>query len=493
MTIPSPFIDPESGNIKDSIIVDKFSFLLPSKAFKIRYTISKGREFPITYEFLLRILNIYGPLKIDVLATFFGFSVSEIVIELNKLINEGFINKSSNSNEIQLSIQGQKLFVDGKPEIVKIEDRNDLFSIELISFNLVRPLKTLGRQAFINLKLTHSEAEKASRSSEKAKQTFIDSYYQYIDKGNDDQTRFRNSIRKIDSITTLYNFATELRADLELKLSPKLEVELQLPKLSDFKHTSDILRIIRRQTRDILSNTIENNQFSIIDFSKIYEDESENLLKQHIAIDKKFMFSSYIKNVFIEQKKSYICSNTLPIIGSPLLSYNFITITDKIKNIQEIGSNNTPIFWIRPGYPFWARSQESIENLNISKKDIKPENSQMILLTDQKNSGLNGWDAKKRYKYYFDSIIEFKDTNIFNNIEIIISPNRFVCAMYYYSIKDNLYQIPIGLFSTNNKIITKFQLFIKKYLYNRLNKVLEGSPYWGDRLDDAFNEFICVD
>ena len=489
MTINSLFIDPESGKRSDSAIIDTFSFLLPCKAFNIKYTISKGKNFPITYEFILRFLDVNGSTKIDILANYFGFSATEIATELDKLLTEKYIEKNENKNEVQLSKQGKKLFVDGKPELVKIEDKNDKFSIELISFNLTKPQKSQHRQAFINLKLTHSETEKASLSNEKAKESFRNGYYQYIDKGNNDDAKDRQQIRKIDSITALYPFSMELRANLELKLSPSLEADLQLPKLRDFNDPSQILRVIRRQAKDILSSSYyDDTRISISDFVVICENDKEDFISQYITTDKKFQFTSYIKDVFVEQKKKYRTQDSQPILGSPLLSSNFEEIIKLIKLIkltQKNEEDSSSLFWIRPSYPFWARSEEALENMNKAKNEMGSEN-QMILFTDQQNAGANGWDAKRRYKYYFGSIIGFKDTPIFQNIEIILSPHKFVCAMYYHTIEGSIYRIPFGLLSMNPEIVKKFQNFVKLLLGNKLNKILHGEPPWGQNLEDAF-------
>jgi len=488
MTINSLFIDPESGKRSDSAIIDTFSFLLPCKAFNIKYTISKGKNFPITYEFILRFLDVNGSTKIDILANYFGFSATEIATELDKLLTEKYIEKNENKNEVQLSKQGKKLFVDGKPELVKIEDKNDKFSVELISFNLTKPQKSQHRQAFINLKLNSSETERVALSNEKAKESFKNGYYQYIDKGNNDDSKYPQRIRKIDSITALYPFSMELRANLELKLSPSLEADLQLPKLKDFNDSSQILRIIRRQAKEMLSNSSNDTESSISTFVDIYEDEKENFIRQYITQDKKFNFTPYIKDVFIEQKKKYRIQDTQPIIGSPLLSSNFEEIIELIKLIKLTQKNEgdiSPLYWIRPSYPFWARSEEALENMNKAKNEMGSEN-QMILFTDQQNAGANGWDVKRRYKYYFGSIIEIKYTPIFQNIEIILSPNNFVCGMYYHTIKDYIYRIPFGLLSKNPEIVKKFQNFVKLLLGNKVNKILHGEPPWGQNLEDTF-------
>ena len=257
MVIDSPFIDSETGDKNDYAVIDKFSFLLPCKAFNIKYTISRGYQFSITYEFILRFLEIYGPIKIDILGDYFGFSASELAIELDKLINESYIEKTNRTNEIQLTRQGKELFIEGKPELVKTENVIDIFSVELISFNLIKPQKSPYRNAFINLKLTHTEAQRASHSNKKAKESFKNGYYQYIDNKKGEETNFKSSIRKIDTVTALYNFPAELRANLELKLSPNTELELQLPRLQEFNDPSKILRVIRRAASDILSDKKE--------------------------------------------------------------------------------------------------------------------------------------------------------------------------------------------------------------------------------------------
>ena len=493
MLIYSPFIDSETGDKNDYAVIDKFSFLLPCKAFNIKYTISRGYQFSITYEFILRFLEIYGPINIDILGDYFGFSASELAIELDKLINESYIEKTNRTNEIQLTRQGKELFIEGKPELVKTENVIDKFSVELISFNLIKPQKSPYRNAFINLKLTHTEAQQASHSNKKAKESFKNGYYQYIDNKKGEESNFKSSIRKIDTVTALYNFPAELRANLELKLSPNTELELQLPRLQEFNDHSKILRVIRRAASDILSDKKNIDKGNVSLFSQIYENEHESLIGQYITKDNRFRFTNYIKDVFVEEIKQYRTPDTYAILGSPLLSHNFQAVINLIKTAMITDENDyktLDLLWLRPSYPFWARSKDALENLNTAKREFKIDNNRMILFTDQKNSGAKGWDAKRRYKFYFDSIIEFKDSTFLENIEIIILLNKVVCAVYYHNIGDYLYRIPFGLISGNLDVIKKFQKYLKMHLENRLIvDVLDDNNENNKALKDIFMPF----
>jgi DNA-binding Lrp family transcriptional regulator len=216
----SPFFDPESGEQYDAIVVDKFSFLLPCKAFSIKYTISKGYDLAITYEFILRFLQINGPTEIDILRKYFGFSSQEIAIELNKLINEGYIEKNVHTNEIKLTSQGIGLFIDEKPEIIKTENVTGKFSVELISYNFVKSQKSSHINAFISMNMTQAEAQAASNSKAKAKSSFVNSFHQFTESNYGKEDGFRRNLRKIDNITALYSFPAEIQANMELKISP---------------------------------------------------------------------------------------------------------------------------------------------------------------------------------------------------------------------------------------------------------------------------------
>jgi len=485
----SMFIDPENDEILDSAIIDKYSFLLPCKAFNIEYTISKGKEFPITYEFILRYLNLNGPTNVDSLGAYFGFSSNELATELEKLINEKYIVFDSRTNVVQLSMQGKDLFIDEKPELVKIEDRKDRIAVELISFNLVKPQSSPHRHAFINLKLNNSEAERASHSNELAKEAFINGYYKYIDRGDENDHIYQQSIRKIDSITALYNFPIELRANLEMKITPGLDIELQLPKLYEFNEQRKILIAVRRQAKESIQEGNEDRTSHVNNFLNIFENEDNKFIGNYVTKDMRFMFALFIKDVFIKRIKAYPVPETQLLLGSPFLSLNFNNLLTAIKLINLTGKNEddiNPIFWIRPSYPFWGRSQESVENLNKIKNELEG-NNQLLLFTDTKNAGVNGWDAKRRYRYYFDSIIEFENISEIQNIEFILSPNKFVCAMYYHSIKGILYKIPFGIISMNEKIVIDFQKYLSRKLKDKLNRVLIGKPFWGGTIADAFN------
>ena len=98
--------------------------------------------------------------------------------------------------------------------------------------------------------------------------------------------------------------------------------------------------------------------------------------------------------------------------------------------------------------------------------------------------------CKKTNKFYFDSIIEFKDSTFLENIEIIILLNKVVCAVYPHNIGDYLYRIPFGLISANIDVIKKFQKYLKMHLENRLIvDVLDDNNENNKALKDIFIPF----
>lgn len=464
----SPFFDPESGEQYDSIVVDKFSFLLPCKAFNIKYTISKGYDLAVTYEFILRFLKINGPTEIDILRQYFGFSSSEIVIELNKLINDGYIEKNVHTDEIKLTSQGKDLFVEDKPEIIRTENVTDKFFVELISYNLVKSQKSSYINAFINMKMTQAEAQAAANSKAKAKDSFKNGFYQFTESKGGKEAGFRSNLRKIDNITALNSFPAEIQANIELKISPSLDLELQLPKLKDFKDSSKILRVIRRAANSVSSGQKHIDKSNLQNFVDLIQDE--NLISGYMTKDNRFLFLNYIKDVFISQGREYEYPNTKSIIGSPLLGQNFQDILNLVKaaKLTDETDEKPDMLWLRPSYPFWGRSNESIENINITKRELKEDGGRFVLFTDKDNAGIKGWDARKRYQYYFDSIIEIDRIPELENIEIILMPGEFVCSLYYHSIKDNPYRIPFGFISTHLSIVEKIQNRLTQYLNGKI-------------------------
>lgn len=464
----SPFFDPESGEKYDTIVVDKFSFLLPCKAFSIRYTISKGYDLALTYEFILRFLKINGPTEIDILRQYFGFSSSEIAIELNKLINDGYIEKNVHTNEIKLTSQGKELFVEDKPEIIRTESVTDKFFVELISYNLVKSQKSSYINAFIDMKMTQSEAQAAANSKAKAKDSFKKGFYQFTESKGRKEAGFRSNLRKINNITALNSFPTEIQANIELKIAPSLDLELQLPRLKEFQDPSKILRVIRRSANNVSSEEKYISKSNLQNFVDLIQDE--NLVSGYMTKDNRFLFLNYIKDIFLNQSREYEYPNTKSIIGSPLLGQNFQDILNLVKaaKLTDETDEKSDMLWLRPSYPFWGRSKESIENINITKRELKEDGGRFVLFTDKENAGIKGWDARKRYKYYFDSIIEIDRIPELENIEIILIPGKFVCSLYYHFIKDNPYRVPFGFISSHPGIVEKIQNRLTQYLNGKI-------------------------
>jgi hypothetical protein len=464
----SPFFDPESGEQYDTIIIDKFSFLLPCKAFNIKYTISKSYDLAVTYEFIMRFLKINGRTDIDTLRQFFGFSSSEIAIELNKLINDGYIVTDTITEMITLTNRGENLFIDDKPEIIRTENVNDIFFIELFSYNLVKSPKSSHINAFINMKMTQTEAQQAAKSKTKAKESFRKGFYQFTENKGGKKEISRTNLRKIDNITALNSFATEIQANLELKISPSLDLELQLPRLKEFQDPSKILRIIRRSANSVSSEQKSPVKGNLQNFVNFIQDE--NFICSYMTKDNRFLFSNYVRDVFINQNREYQYPDTKSILGSPLVGRNFQDIRKCVNEAKFSEETNDKInlIWLRPSYPFWGRSKDSIENINTIKRDVKEDEGGFFLLTDKNSAGINGWDAKKRYRYYFDSIIVYDNIPELENIEVILIPGVFVCALYYHTIKEAPYRIPFGLMSSHLDIIIKIQNRLAEYLNDKI-------------------------
>ncbi|EIM63197.1 hypothetical protein [Desulfobacter postgatei] len=464
----SPFFDPESGEQYDAITIDKFSFLLPCKAFNIKYTISKSYDLALTYEFIMRFLKINGRTDIDILRQFFGFSSSEMNIELNKLLNDGYIVKDINTGMITLTNRGESLFIEDKPEIIKTENVNDTFFVELFSYNLVKSQRSSHINAFIDMKMTQVEAHEASKSKTKAKESFRKGFYQFSESKGGKEDNYRINLRKIDNITALNSFPTEIQANVELKISPSLDIELQLPKLKEFQDPSKILRVIRRSANSVSSEQKHSGKGDLQNFVNLIQDE--NFICSYMTRDNRFLFSNYIRDVFISQSREYEYPDTKSIIGSPLMGRNFQDIRKCVNDAEfsEETGDKINLIWLRPSYPFWGRSKESIENINLVKRDIKEDEGELFLLTDKDSAGIKGWDAKKRYQWYFDSIIVHDSIPELENIEIILIPGVFVCTLHYHSIKEAPYKIPFGLMSTNLDILKKVQSKLAEYLNDKI-------------------------
>jgi hypothetical protein len=376
--------------------------------------------------------------------------------------------KDVNANEIKLTSQSIELFVEDKPEIIRTENVIDKFFVELISYNLVRARKSSYINAFIDMKMTQTEAQAAAKSKNKAKDSFRKGFYQFTENKGGKETSSKVNLRKIDNITALNSFPSEIQANIELKISPSLDLELQLPRLKEFQDPSKILRVIRRTAKSVLSEQKSIGKSNLRNYVGLIQNES--LINNYVTKDNRFLFSNYLRDVFINQNKEYEYPDTKSIIGSPLIGQNFQNIRYLVNASKPNDETNEKLdlFWLRPSYPFWGRSKESIENINNIKKDLKEDNSRFYLFTDKVNAGLKGWDAKKRYKYYFNSIIELDKIPELENIEIILMRGKFVCLLYYHSIRDDLYRVPFGFMSTHIGIIERIQKRLTEYLTGKI-------------------------
>lgn len=129
-----------------------YGFNVPCRQFTVTANVTRDRRLPVVDEFVLRLLKVADVLPASRLASFFGFSSSEMMAVLSDLQIRGLIEISA--DDIALTANAHDMFLsarDGAPQIVEIETMVHRIWFDLISRNMMAPDRTRPLDNLIDL------------------------------------------------------------------------------------------------------------------------------------------------------------------------------------------------------------------------------------------------------------------------------------------------------------------------------------------------------
>jgi len=460
-------------NNKNSIDLDKITFLVPCQRFNIKCAVTKDERLPIVNEFVIRLLKITGKLTLDQIQKYFGFNEKEIHKVIQGLLTERLI--AWQNDELVLTEYANSKFKfsnDGLPRFVKIEEWNERFSIDLISFNFAWfQERSKNYAAFIEL--TWKDEERVSQSIDNAIKTFENNFIEYVEKFKyvnlNDRERFQ--IYKISAIEAGDRFFFTINLNIYIDVEDQEQFKFDYPIFSDAEKYKRSLII--ESIADSLSQRSSNqSKFYLKTFAAIYNDI---FIPSYIK-GEKFELKDYLKEVLKRDVNTYEGS-TQPIIGAAYLEPN-LKIIDAYLNQKSLffednhsNSSNfiSPILWIKPKNDLWGKNDDVFELAELLKSNptIKGYKRDKLILfspKQEKDEENNNFIFRYGKNSIFDRILFWGVAVIPENFEIILCPYHFVVALYHH-IPDptSKLTIPFGIVSREPKIVSSFQ----QYLYGK--------------------------
>lgn len=337
-----------------NILFNQVTFALPCQNFDIKYSVTKQERLPIVTEFVVRLIYVCECIAVSKIKDYFGFSIKETEVVIQSLKNERLVLFNID-NELELTEYAKSKFADSSddlPRFFKIEDKSEVISFNLVSFNHLKKLGLNNKfnSLFINLNETDSHSSKSNYYAEKS---FVDNFYKITNDKSDEKIE----LYKISSVfpKNRYSFPVPLNFYIQVN-SDSLDIV-------NSKDTEDLIKNDNGIYKVIIDNFSQNNVFNtryanqvkyLLDYIKIFKDRVVN---NKLNIRNELNLLSYIKEVHIEKIINYN-NDTEALLGELYVNDenyvgNFNLIIQKLSKYKE---HHKSFCWLAPENDYFGRT-----------------------------------------------------------------------------------------------------------------------------------------
>lgn len=459
------------------IYLGRQTFNVPCRRFSIRLTVSNQERLPLVREFSLRYLNLVGTCSSKSLGHFFGFSDRELSILLTDLKSAGYVNYLG--DKLELSDKGREIFQqseDGTLHIRLIEKWNERFAIDFISFRVIHFVpRTDSFKCFHDLK--SADQEKVSRAREIAKETFADSFHEYVEryKSNiSNEERGRLSIYGISSVESGDKFSFPLSVDLFIN-SDNLERVVQRYSVFDTDAAQESRQRLVQEISGTINRLKENSKFGS-EFLWLTNEQLGVPIFSKLSQEGQIEVCSILDQIQHIRDNASADSSTVPVVGpfytneNSNIILNFIlNITGSIKTDSDRKESQLKnvVYWQKPSTDLWGRDEETFSLIGRIRREVTSvvQGNSVISLIGNSNFE----DVKElRWRLTFRN-----NRNVFDQgyvlalrkqmepVEIFIWPG-VMCGVLYYYLADKSweYPVPLGFVSKDPKVLDVLAKFL---------------------------------
>ncbi len=473
--------------------VGRQTFSIPCRRFSIRLTVSNKERLPLVKEFALRYLHVSGSCDAENLRHFFGFSERELGILLNDLRVEGLVNLIGEN--VALSEKGRDIFREndaGGLQIQTVEKWNEKFAIDFLSFSIIHfASRSEGFRCFHELVST--DLEKVSRSKEIAKEVFVESFHEYVQRYKTDisnEERANLSIYGISSVESGEKFAFPLSVDLHISSDAPKQVN---QRYSIF--TSEAAQQKRSRIVHSVSSTLND-----LKMKSRFGTNPQWLIQEQLGFG---YFSEFVREGRLDVCRTLESINryrdssvgdftTTPIFGSFSLSENANIILDFIRRakgnigVEDVKSESllpSSVFWQKPSSELWGRDDETFSMISRIRREVTgfvAGNSVLNLVFNAK------YENPKKLKW---RLTRNNNRNVFDNgfettfgdelcpVEAFLWPGVAGGVLYYYLEDASAeYPVPLGFVTRDPDVLFSLAKFLFKQWVGSGKKVRQRWP-----------------
>lgn len=478
------------------IYLGRQTFNVPCRRFSIRLTVSNQERLPLVREFSLRYLDLVGACSGESLGHFFGFSDRELSILLADLKAAGFVDYVR--DELKLSDKGRELFQqneEGALHIRSVEKWNERFAIDFISFRVIHFVpRTDSFKCFHDL--VSADQEKVSRAREVAKETFADSFHEYVERYKSNvpnEERARLSIYGISSIESGDAFAFPLSVDLFVSSDNPEQVD-QRYLVFDTDAAQESRQRLVQEVSGTINRLKEKSKFGS-DLLWLTNEQLGVPIFSELSQEGQIEVGSLLDQIQHLRDSASAGASTVPVVGPFYTDENSNIILDFIRNTtgsiktesdrKEARLKNV-VYWQKPSTDLWGRDEETFSLIGRIRREVTSVvegNSEVSLI-----GNANFEDVKKlRWR-----LTRGNNRNVFDQgyvaalreemgpVEIFIWPGVMCGVLYYYLAETSWeYPVPLGFVSKDAAVLDVLAKFLFSQWAGYGRKVVRAWPVKG--------------
>lgn len=453
-----------SGKIK--IAYHEVDFLLSIHRFDIRFSYVTKKGLPFIREFVLRLVHI-SPMKLDDIATFFGFSEIEVEEAVGDLVDKGDL-QFTESGQVELTSKSRGYFIGlgATPLVPSLLESGGQFAFELAGFNCVGRKRTNDKWV-PGLKLEIPN-EIVANSERIVKRKFQENFHKIQEqrfwehKSMDDEPG-RPSIYTMESVRKLGQEPLRLTSLFTID-SEGVPVERE-----DFDILGDSSATQELVTDAIVSAQKPMNFKQIEEAMDAFGDHKTCTLFNNHSID-------IVKLMLARQSSALGDGEWVPFVGPLYSKDNWQLINNYFEKhlgvLRKRKGHVADFIWLAPSDGFWGQSIKVASCFSelVDGSVSKGKNSERIYEPKLYLPVLESSDRRsiERWKQMFPSnlnVYGLVEGFMDGNVEVLLLSGGAVVVCYHISKPDSLpVSLPVGYISTDKKVVEVVEALVQDYV-----------------------------
>ncbi|MCA3078884.1 MAG: hypothetical protein ING71_08865 [Rhodocyclaceae bacterium] len=431
-----------------------FDVLLPCRFYEVKYKVALLGQVSPTLEFLLRLVKTApGMPEVDV-ASFFGYTPTEIEYVIEEAVGPGYLERKS--GRLWLTAAAEGLFKDNQdhPTIFTVEARRKAFGFDLLS---VAP-QTRRYLDDWERALPELQAEDPAGTG-KIAERIPARFKQFFRELADEEDRGKGERRDIYSIDPSIIPGERFQVPIRI-VTYAMASNPNVPEIDLSSWRMDHEIADRPEIERAISMHIKEQQPSIapLEAASAYQaliDLAPEFLKE-FTTQAGLSVARYWKEAISRTGEPRTDRKTIPIVGSLLLPANI----ERLQKVLDYGLSNakvapTTIFAVAPQKQRWGSTTQQSDLLTLIQEQTALTFSRDI--PEFKTVCMHAWGKPERYlERTFDEIRDIRVSAFPKQLELLLVPGVMVAAIVHAPIGATMGNpVSLGIASFDSLVVDR--------------------------------------